>query len=319
MNDLASWNSLFRKQWFLIALIVCLLGGYLFAEPFKPLVDQKWVRYSITALVMFLMAWSMETRQVLQSIRRPKAPLLASFLNLVWMPLAAWPMTFLFSEDWSAGVIATAATPCTLAAASVWTRRAGGNDVTSMMTTVITNACCFVVTPIWIGLLSQRESAIPITEMILKLFLLVLFPMLLAQLTRIHAPTAKWTTENKTKLSMVAQVGILLMIVLGSVQMGLLMDEQPAEGFWLAIVLLSICMTALHFGTLFLGILLARWIGCEPSDQIAVGFSSSQKTLMVGLTASMEMGISVLPIVVFHTIQLIGDTPVADWFKRRKS
>ena len=71
-------------------------------------------------------------------------------------------------------------------------------------------------------------------------------------------------------------------------------------------------VAAIHFGTLAGSVWLARRLKCPRGDQIAVGFSASQKTLMVGLTSAMELGLSVIPIVTYHAIQLIGDTSVAN-------
>jgi sodium/bile acid cotransporter 7 len=43
-----------------------------------------------------------------------------------------------------------------------------------------------------------------------------------------------------------------------------------------------------------------------------VAFAGSQKTLMVGLQVSMELGVSILPMVAYHVSQLIVDTLIAD-------
>ncbi|HMO15947.1 MAG TPA: bile acid:sodium symporter [Pirellulaceae bacterium] len=302
----------------MIALIGCLLVGFCCSSILADFARLAWVRYAVTFGVMFLMAWSLETKEVWKSFWRPQAPILASLLNLGLMPLLAWPMTLALSEDWGIGVIAAAATPCTLAAASVWTRRAGGNDITSLMTTVITNAVCFLVTPFWIWAFTARQtSGLSALDMISKLFLLVVLPMLLAQLSRGNRSVATWATNNKFKLSIIAQIGILVMVLVGAVQTMLNLHEAIDHNFWLQLIWLAMLMGALHFTVLFSGIWLSAKLGFPRSDQIAVGISGSQKTLLVGLTTSLEMGISVLPIVVFHTVQLIGDTPVADWFRKR--
>ena len=141
--------------------------------------------------------------------------------------------------------------------------------------------------------------------------------MVLAQLTRIMKPVGVWASANRTPLGVIAQLGILLMVLFGSIQMGLRLETHPDATFWGSAAVLVVAMGALHFSVLFLGIRLARLIGCEPSEQIAVGISGSQKSLMVGLTTCLEFQASVLPIVIFHTIQLIGDISVADWFRKR--
>ena len=53
-----------------------------------------------------------------------------------------------------------AVVPCTLASASVWTRKAGGDDSISMMTTVVTNLACLLVVPIGVSLVLAETSAL---------------------------------------------------------------------------------------------------------------------------------------------------------------
>ena len=45
-------------------------------------------------------------------------------------------------------------------------------------------------------------------------------------------------------------------------------------------------------------------------------FAGSQKTLMVGLSVATELQVSIVPIVIFHSAQLIFDTFVADRFAK---
>ena len=51
--------------------------------------------------------------------------------------------------------------------------------------------------------------------------------------------------------------------------------------------------------------------------RIAAGFAGSQKTLMVGLhlIVAYFLGLSILTTVVFHLVQLLGDTFVANWLR----
>ena len=54
------------------------------------------------------------------------------------------------------------------------------------------------------------------------------------------------------------------------------------------------------------------------ADAIAVAFSGSQKTLMVGAYIALAVGpLAILPMVAYHAAQLIVDTLVADWWRAR--
>lgn len=310
--------QLLRRHWFIVSLILCLAIGFLLCESLKIVGETTLLRYAIVFCVMFVMAWSIKFGQIWNTIRRPKATLIAIGINFLLVPLLAWPLSLVLNPSLAAGLIATAATPCTLVSAVVWTRRGGGNDVTALMTTMVTNMMCFVVTPMWITLLAARNvETFSFSEMFTKLFLLIVLPILLAQLARLDPSVASWSSSNKPLLSRFGQYGILAMVLIGAINTGLLTKDMSFLAFWGSALLLTVICLVLHFAVLFSGIYIAKWANCLPEDQIAVGISGSQKTMMVGLTTSMDMGVSVLPMIVYHTIQLIGDTPVVDWFRRK--
>ena len=52
-------------------------------------------------------------------------------------------------------------------------------------------------------------------------------------------------------------------------------------------------------------------------DQIAVGLAGSQKTLMVGLQVSIELGFNIIPMVAYHISQLLVNTLIADRLRRQ--
>ena len=76
-------------------------------------------------------------------------------------------------------------------------------------------------------------------------------------------------------------------------------------------------MLAVHAVVLVLGVAIAKSIGLSKGEQIAVAFSGSQKTLMVALSVAASLGVTIIPLVAYHSLQLFIDTLIADfWFKR---
>jgi sodium/bile acid cotransporter 7 len=85
-------------------------------------------------------------------------------------------------------------------------------------------------------------------------------------------------------------------------------------------LLLLLVVAAVHTGALAIGYFAARAVAIAPADAAAVGIAGSQKTLMVGLLiAALDptFGIGILSLVVYHVLQLLIDTPAADWLRRR--
>ena len=255
------------------------------------------------------------------SLRRPLAPLLACGVNLGLLPLFAWVIAAPLPTEMRLGLYVAAATPCTLASASVWTRRAGGNDAVAIMVTVLTNLSCFVITPLWMVFFTGRSvdsESVQLGAMVYKLGLLVVLPMAGAQLLRrLSHKVGGWAVANKTALSVGAQLGILTMVLVGAIRTGMRLREPGSGGLALPFVAMLVAVLVLHLTMLFAGVFLGRVLGLRREDRIAVGFAGSQKTLMVGLQVAVDHGLSILPMVTYHVGQLLADTVVADWFRTR--
>jgi sodium/bile acid cotransporter 7 len=151
-----------------------------------------------------------------------------------------------------------------------------------------------------------------------KLGLLVVLPMVLAQLTRTHRRWANWATENKSRLGIAAQCGILTMVFLGAIKVGPeVMGAQAAHGIVLIGIALAVVLFV-HIVVFWLGIAIGGWIKLSREDALAVGFAGSQKTLMIGLLICLDLGVLVIPIVLYHVSQLIVDTLFADHLRAQR-
>ena len=305
-----------RKHWFLIALLTALFSGYYFSHPFASLASVGWLKWSIVSLTMFLMAWPLALGNFQQAFSRPVAPLLACALNLIGIPLLVWPLVGLVGMELGPGMMIAAATPCTLASAAVWTRRAGGDDSVAIVVTIITNSTCFFVMPFWIYV--QTGNAIESSLLlgtIYKLFFFVVLPIVVAQLARLEKGSAAWATRNKPRLSTAALIGILSMVFLGSVNMGIRLANEESSLAIQSILFMALLMLLVHCVVFWTGYWIAGKIQLPRQEQVAVGFSGSQKTLMIGLSVAVNLGMSIIPIVAYHAIQLIVDTVFADWIR----
>ncbi len=306
-----------QKNWFLVSLASVLLIGLSFSSQLRFFADWSVIRQMVVATVLFLMALPLQPGKMWQTVRRPAAPLLATSVNFFLLPCLAIPMSMLLDPQLGPGLMVAAATPCTMASAAVWTRKAGGNDAVALLVTLITNASCFLVTPTWVWLTTESETRLSLTSIISKLALVVVLPMVLAQLLRLKPAIGTWAVRRKLRLSMLAQIGILTMVFMGAVKtgLGLAASEEGNLGL-LALGTLLLAVAILHTSMFFAGFFVAKFLGIAREDQIAVGFSGSQKTLMIGIHVGIESGFSILPMVTYHVFQLVIDTFIADGLKR---
>ncbi|MCG8584324.1 MAG: bile acid:sodium symporter, partial [Pirellulales bacterium] len=258
-----------------------------------------------------------------RAIRHPKPVALATAINYAIVPLLAWVFAKVQQQDDLAlGLIVTASVPSTLASASVWTRRARGNDAVSMLVTMVTNFSCFLVTPallITLAGTSEFASDIEASDLIRKLLLVVVIPIVVGQALRRFPAIAHVATTHKTLLGIFCQLGILSVVLVGAVHCGQKLEQSDNGGVAAtAWALMITAVIVVHVAALWAGHFLGRLVGISCEDRIAVGFSGSQKTLMVPIHIALGFGgLTMLPVVVYHVCQLTIDTLVADWLRKR--
>ncbi|MBL8888700.1 MAG: bile acid:sodium symporter [Planctomycetaceae bacterium] len=304
--------TVLKQQWFLLALSLVVVVGMWQATFFAPYTEGRQFRSAVVGLVMFLTALPLPLGAFLRAVRRPQAALLASVINLGFAPLLAWPFVKLLGPQLGGGLAVALAVPCTLSTAAVWTRRAGGNDVTAVMVTILTNLTCVVATPLWLWLMtSQIIEDFSLWEQIQRLGWLVLLPIGLAQGARCWPRLAHFASQRKPLFGILSQVGVLYIVLLGSVQSALVWRQGQSDSLWQWLMVLALIPT-IHLGLFCLGLALARWTRLGVSDHSAVAISGSQKTFMIGAEVALTLGLSILPLLIYHVFQLFADTVLAD-------
>lgn len=307
-----------KQNWFVACLLaVVALGSWGHAQ-LAWLLDVPGLNRTVIALTMFLMAWPIPLSAIQAVLRRPAAPLWASLVNLGIFPLVAGLVASGYGPELGGGIIVLGATPCTLASASVWTRRAGGNDVVALMVTMLTNGLCFLITPVWVYW--QTGDNIPQSlfwTTVWQLVMLVVLPIVIAQAVRINGRSARWASAHKAELSVVAQFGLLMIVLLGMIQSAQRLSDQEDAGWLIAAASVIPVMALLHVAMWWFAFQSSIWLGLARSESIAVGFAGSQKTLMVGLAVALQLELSVIPLVVYHVAQLLIDTMIAERLKRQ--
>jgi sodium/bile acid cotransporter 7 len=311
------------QYWFLIALAACFWVGYQFAAELAVVLQWPYFRSGIVFAVMMAMGLTLRRDAIRHSLTRPAAAIISIASNSFLVPFLALPTYLWLPGELFGGLFVASLVPCTLASASVWTRRAGGDDSIAILTTVVTNLACFVVVPLGLALVLARQSEVSAADQIAKLASIVVAPLVLAQLLRqvriSKGLMADWADQNKRALAFFAQFGILLMVMLGAAQSAITVGPAEGRSPWSLISwgVLIASVSGVHLVALFAAIGLAKGCGVGRSGQIACGFSASQKTLMVGLQIAIDCGVSVLPMLIYHVGQLLIDTVIADWWKRR--
>lgn len=333
---MSHWLRFLKEQWFLVGLTVLLIvglcAGWSGHGPLVKPITAYFPPRLITGGVLFLMAFSLDTQKLRAAFLAPFPVALAFVINLGAIPLLAWGlMRGQLFDDFRIGLMIAASVPSTTAAASVMTRKAGGNDAVSLLVTLATNGSCVLLTPLWLYWATSTRVELDLGRMMLDLVQAVMLPSLAGQLLRQVSLFKTFATTYKQSISNAAQCLIELMVFTAALEAGIKMHamSQGAAGSAAtgvsasALLLVWFTCLGLHAAALWGGRFAARRAGVAEPDAKAVGFSASQKTLPIGLYLSTELysaqyPFAMFPMLLYHATQLFLDTAIASrWSKPR--
>ena len=213
------------------------------------------------------------------------------------------------------GVLFVCALPSTVQSSIAFTSIGQGNVPAAVCAATASNLIGIFLTPILVGaLLSVHGAGISLAE-VWKIFAQLLLPFIAGHLLRPWI--AEWVTRNKKVLAVTDRSTILLAVYTA-------FSEAVVQGIWNQLpierlaALLVVC-------AILLGVVLvvttyaSRALGFSSPDEVAIVFCGSKKTLASGipmanvLFAGPTVGLTVLPLIVFHQMQLF----VCAWLARR--
>jgi sodium/bile acid cotransporter 7 len=308
----ASWSRRLTRHWFLLSVTSGLTLTLIWPDLVRPAVARLSTQAVVVA-ALFLSACGLESRRLLRAVTRPGPVLWALAVSYGFLPaLALLGGAMLPSTAMGVGLLVMAAVPCTLASAVLWTRMAGGNEATALITILLTTLVSPLATPAWLSLLGG--SALPSAwQMMRDLVVVLVVPVGLAQCCRAFPVVALAATHHQTAIGVVGRLLVLVVMLKAAVEVARFLPQLHAGSVMLGAV---VCL-AVHLAALTLGHLGGRALGFERGDCIAIAFAGSQKTLPVALYLYQtyyvaDYPLAVLSLALYHVGQLLADTLVAD-------
>ncbi|MDO5628261.1 MAG: bile acid:sodium symporter family protein [Mobilicoccus sp.] len=302
--------------------ILMILGAVLVASvlPARGVVeDGVGVLVRVAIFVLFFMyGGRLSTSEALAGLTHWRLHLAILGLTFVVFPLVALAMMpasgTLLAPALYAGVVFCALVPSTVQSAIVFTSTAGGNVPGAIVSASASNLLGVVITPMLAALVMTTSGEMAVRwSSVLDLTAQILLPFFLGQLSRRW--TATWLKNNHTWLKYVDR-SVIVLVVYAAFSRGM------NEGMWTMVgpvdlvVLVLVClvlfvvMTAVSAGAARLG-------PYDRADAIAITFCGSQKSLATGLPiavvlfAGQPVGLMVLPLMVYHQIQLMAGAVLA--------
>ncbi|MEM6691920.1 MAG: bile acid:sodium symporter, partial [Planctomycetota bacterium] len=292
------------------------LVGWFGGGLIEPLAQSGTFRWWLVFVVMLAMTSTMPSWDRRQGRADSLGIVLASSLNALVVPalglLVAWSLQSWVGDRLSAGVYVATLMPCTLASATVWSRRCGGSEAVAMGTTIVTNLAAVLVIPIgllWVPGISLTDAP-EIGSPVAKLLGLIVLPLVIGRSIRRVALIESQIERHRTKLRLFSQFGILVMVALGASHSR---QATALESFSLGILAVTILATGVtHWIAIWGALQASKRTGLPRATVIACGIAGSQKTIMIGLQVAIDLGVSVVPMMVYHATQLVVD----EWMVR---
>ena len=176
------------------------------------------------------------------------------------------------------------------------------------------------ITPILVSffILGQSQHDFDPTSAVIKIALLLLVPFILGQILRPYVYPYMLKIPGLVKGF---DQGTILMVVYGAFSSAVVAGLWQLVSWQTLLVLTLLCSVFLTI-IMLLALYIPKWLGFNKADQIAMFFCSSKKTLASGvpmaqiLFIGQPLGMIVLPIMIFHQIQLMVCGVIANYWSK---
>ena len=274
------------------------------------------------ALLFFLHGAKLSRDAVVAGITHWRLHLLILAFTFVMFPILGVITARLgvLSSTLAAGMLFLCCLPSTVQSSIAFTSIARGNIAAAVCAASASNLFGIFITPVLVGLLMHTQGgAAGGWQSVRDIVVQLLVPFIIGQLTR--PLVAKWVEKHKQLVGHVDRGSILLVVYAA-------FSEAVVGGIWhkvsaiemgvllvVCCVLLAVVIAATAYG--------ARALGFDKADEITIMFCGSKKSMATGvpmagiLFPGPTAGIIVLPLMIFHQIQLMACSVIAQHYAKR--
>lgn len=277
------------------------------------------------ALLFFLYGARMEPAEAVAGLRHWRLHVTILCFTFVVFPLIGLGLQPIASrvvgETLAIGVLFLCLVPSTVQSSIAFTSIARGNVPGAIVSASLSNILGVFLTPLLVIALISTTGGITISGMaIVDICLQILLPFILGQLSR--PLTARWVSR-RARLLKFTDRGTIVLVVYAAFSKGM------EEGIWsrvgvVDILFLVALAVVLVVALLWLTRFTAQRLGFSRPDQIAIQFCGTKKSLATGLPMAAiifsggAVGAIVLPLMIFHQVQLMICAWLAAHYARRQ-
>lgn len=241
-------------------------------------------------------------------------PLLGLVFKPIFLPFV--------TADLYLGILFLCTLPSTVQSSIAFTSVARGNVPAAVCSASASNLIGIFLTPVLVGLIVVANGqAHGSFDSIMNIVYQLLLPFIAGQIARRWI--GAWVDKHKAVLKFVDQGSILLVVYTA-------FSEAVVQGLWsklpaISLLGLVVVLAFLLFTMLLIATFLSRRFGFNKEDEITIVFCGSKKSLASGIPmanvifASQTVGMVVLPLMLFHQMQLMVCAVLAKRYAQRTS
>jgi len=262
------------------------------------------------ALLFFLHGARLSRQAVIEGVLHWRLHLVILATSFVLFPILGLLMgsllPMLFTPALQMGILFVCLLPSTVQSSIAFTSIAGGNVPAAICAAALSNLLGIVLTPLLVSLLMSRHGVVSL-DAIWHIMLQLLLPFLAGQI--LQPWLGRWLARHDQLVGFTDRGSILLIVYTAfsaAVVQGIWQQVPPAR------LVLLILIDGLLLGlVLLITMLSSRLLRFRREDEIAIVFCGSKKSLASGapmaklLFAGSTAGLIVLPLMIFHQMQLM--------------
>lgn len=316
----------FKIDPFLLILICVVLTASVFPCEGQTKVVFEYLTTFAIGLLFFMHGAKLSFQAIVVGIKNWRLHLFIFATTFILFPVLGVLMQFLVPTflpyELYLGFVYLCVLPATVQSAIAFTSIAKGNVAAAICSASASTLLGVFITPVLVGLLMHTQAAgsMNLLDAISSIMLKLMLPFVLGHLSRRFI--GKWVDKYKTVIAKTDRLSILLVVYVA-------FSDAVANGIWSKISLLSLIEIIFYSIVLLTIVLLAttygsRLLGFNKEDEITIVFCGSKKSLASGIPMASIifpmsiMGIMILPLMIFHQVQLMICAVLAARYAKRK-
>lgn len=317
-------------DWFILAIGACIIAAWIYPNigiKREPISLEDVATFGVSC-VFFLYGLRLSPNKLKEGLKNVKLHATVQLMTFVAFPLLTLAMMYFVDLDPShpnyykwLGIFFLATLPSTVSSSVVMVSIAGGNIAAAIFNASISSLLGVFITPLWMGIfVDANRGGYPISEIVFKLILQVLVPIILG--LALNKKLGTWAEKNKSKLRYFDQTTILLIIYTSFCQS---FYDKMFKGYsFVYLFELTAGVIAIFFVIYAITFVLSKILKFNRKDTITALFCGSKKSLVHGSVMSNVIfsnsaiaGVVLLPTMLYHACQLVIVSAIARSMARK--